>query len=36
MSETDNNLVNKQYITFNLGKEKYGIELNEGKEIYRG
>ena len=33
MSETDNNLVNKQYITFNLGKEKYGIELNEGKEI---
>jgi len=33
MSEADNNLTNKQYITFNLGQERYGIELKEGKEI---
>lgn len=33
MSKTDNNLSAKQYITFSLGKEKYGIELKEGKEI---
>ena len=33
MSETDNNLAKKQYITFSLGKERYGIELKEGKEI---
>ena len=33
MSEKDNNLAKKQYITFSLGKERYGIELKEGKEI---
>jgi len=33
MSEADNNLAKKQYITFSLGKERYGIELKEGKEI---
>lgn len=33
MSEVNSNLSNKQYITFSLGQERYGIELNEGKEI---
>ncbi|MGM0502608.1 MAG: chemotaxis protein CheW [Bacillota bacterium] len=33
MSNSDNELSNNQYITFNLGKEQYGIELNEGREI---
>ncbi|RCW50421.1 chemotaxis protein CheW [Halanaerobium sp. ST460_2HS_T2] len=33
MSETDNNFAKKQYITFSLGQERYGIELKEGKEI---
>ena len=33
VSETDNNLAKKQYITFSLGQERYGIELKEGKEI---
>jgi len=33
MSETDKCLAKKQYITFNLGQERYGIELKEGKEI---
>ena len=33
MSKSDNNLSKKQYITFSLGQERYGIELNEGKEI---
>jgi purine-binding chemotaxis protein CheW len=33
VSETDNNLAKKQYITFSLDQERYGIELKEGKEI---
>ncbi|PTX14787.1 purine-binding chemotaxis protein CheW [Halanaerobium congolense] len=33
MSKDNNDLSRKQYITFSLGQERYGIELNEGKEI---
>ena len=33
MPKADNSLAKKQYITFSLGKERYGIELKEGKEI---
>lgn len=33
MAKDNNDLSRKQYITFSLGQERYGIELNEGKEI---
>jgi len=33
LSKDNNDLSRKQYITFSLGQERYGIELNEGKEI---
>ena len=33
MPKADNSIAKKQYITFSLGQERYGIELKEGKEI---
>ncbi len=33
MTKNNNEILSNQYITFDLGEERYGIELNEGREI---